>query len=299
MKNFQYSVDEINAIMTTKAEIEKVEKQHEEIKNFEQDISYLQQCKQYLPGDELKDKITQNFNRLTEVFSAEDEKKIKQYKKDLGALKEKYAAWYLDQYLKYRISEADNTQKQALLDSDDKVICDILQEADFLSSGQYRQLIDKLNKLQLADAKVNKNLILTAPYQDFNPLDYLEQEPDSIRILKIELEDLKESWIQTLKDTLDDPAVLKKMELLDKSTAGLLNDFKTGKVALDSNNALTIRNAIMNLHNGLEKVELSTEGLKTTFNKPLTPDEAVDAFKKYIDEVTRGKERNKVRIILK
>jgi hypothetical protein len=53
------------------------------------------------------------------------------------------------------------------------------------------------------------------------------------------------------------------------------------------------------LHKGLEKVELSLEGMKATFNKPLTPDEAIEAFKDYMDQLTKGKERDTIRIILK
>ena len=100
-------------------------------------------------------------------------------------------------------------------------------------------------------------------------------------------------------DTLDDPMVKKKMSLLDKKVVTLLEDFKSGKVKLSTDNALSIRNAIMDLHKGLEKVELSVDGMKTTFNKPLTPDEAVEAFKDYLDNITKGKERDKIRIILR
>ncbi|MBK6380102.1 MAG: hypothetical protein IPF72_10420 [Chitinophagaceae bacterium] len=109
--------------------------------------------------------------------------------------------------MKHRISEADNTQKSALLDSDDKAVCDILKEADLLSTGQYYQWLTKINKLQLADSKVNKSLVLTAPYQDFNPLDFDGAETYTIKQLKIDLTNLLDQWIQTLKDTLDDPMV--------------------------------------------------------------------------------------------
>ena len=62
---------------------------------------------------------------------------------------------------------------------------------------------------------------------------------------------------------------------------------------------MNIRNAIMSLYQGLEKIELSIDDMKTTFNKPLTPDEAVSAFKEYVDQISKGKERAKIRIILK
>ncbi len=89
------------------------------------------------------------------------------------------------------------------------------------------------------------------------------------------------------------------MNLLDEATQKLLSGFKSGAIELAKDNALRIRNAIMDLHKGLEKVELSIESMKSTFNKPLTPDEAIQAFKTYIDQMAKGKERDKIRIILK
>ena len=89
------------------------------------------------------------------------------------------------------------------------------------------------------------------------------------------------------------------MSLLDPAKATLLQDFERGTIQLSKENALNIRKAIMILHDGLEKVELSMESMKATFNKPLTPDEAVEVFKNYVNKLSKGKERDKIRIILK
>ena len=299
MKNFQFSVDDINRVLEAKPLIEKVENQLVEINHFNEDISYLQQCKQYITDVEFKEEITTEINQLATVLSSNNSKTIEEYKARLSQLKNRYADWYLKLYLKYRISEADNTQKQALLDSEEKAICDILKEADFLSSGQYHQWLSKLAKLQPADSNVNKELILTAPYQDFNPIDFEDESIVSVQVCKKELAELLGNWQQTLKDTLEDPMVKKNMSLLDPTQAKLLKDFESDTVKLQKDNALGIRNAIMSLHKGLEKIELSLDGMKATFNKPLTPDEAVDAFKAYVDNISKGKERDKIRIILK
>ncbi len=299
MKNFQFAVDDINRILEAKPLIEKVENQLTEINHFNEDISYLQQCKQYITDVEFKEEITNEINQLATVLSSNNSKTVEDYKARLSQLKNRYADWYLKLYLKYRISEADNTQKQALLDSEEKAICDILKEANFLSSGQYHQCLSKLAKLQPADSNVNKELILTAPYQDFNPIDFEDQSIVSVQACKKELTELLGNWEQTLKDTLEDPMVKKNMSLLDPTQAKLLKDFENDTVKLQKDNALAIRNAIMSLHKGLEKIELSLDGMKATFNKPLTPDEAVDAFKAYVDNISKGKERDKIRIILK
>ena len=299
IKNFQFSVDEINQLLEAKPLIEKVEKQLDEVAQFYEDISYLQQCKQYVTNVVFKEQLSEAINQLATILSSGKQNEIDAYKTKLSKLKEEYADWYLQLYLKYRISEADNTQKQVLLDSKEKVVCDILKEADFLSIGQYQQWLNKVNKLQPADNKVNKNLILTAPYQEFNPMDFDGLATTTVKQAKEDLQSLLENWEQTLKDTLEDPMVKKNRGLLDPKQNKLLEDFEVGKTSLSKDNTLGIRNAIMSLYEGLEKIELSIENMKATFNKPLTPDEAVSTFKVYVDELSKGKERDKIRIILK
>lgn len=299
IKNFSFTVDELNKILLTKIEVEKVENKLAEVALLQIEISYLQQCKQYITNISFKEEITNAINQLAIVLSTGDVAKLSAFKSQLNNYKEQYAEWYLKLFLKHRISESDNTQKQALLDSENKSICDILKEADFLSTGQYAQWIEKVNKLQPADNRVNKSLILIAPYQDFNPIDFEGAQLLSVEQLKTELNNLVQQWTSTLKDTLDDPMVKKKVDLLDQNLQILLTKFKGDKIKLGKDNALDIRNAIMDLHKGLEKVEVSIEGMKTTFYKPLTPDEAIDAFRSYIDQVAKGKDRDKVRIILK
>ena len=298
IKNFSFTVEELNKILPTKIEVEKIENKLDELAYLQIDISYLQQCKQFITDISFKDELTSSINQLATVLSTGDSSKMDAYKVELTKYKEQYADWYLQLYLKHRISESDNTQKHAVLDSENKAICDILKEADFLSTGQYAQWLEKINKLQPADSKVSKVLILTAPYQDFNPIDFEGVQLLTIKQLKADLNELVDVWTNTLKDTLDDPIVKKKIDLLDKSVQNLLADFKDDKIELAKDNALRIRNAIMDLHKGLEKVEVTIEGMKVTFNKPLTPDEAIEAFRTYIDEVAKGKERDKIRIIL-
>lgn len=299
IKNFAFSIDDLNRILPIKMEVERVEKQLSQLSSLGQDINYLQQCRQYITNTDFKEQVTDAINQLATIIRADSEAKMDAYKRELTKYKEQYADWYLSLYLQHRISESDNTKKTALLDSAEKQVCNILQHADFLSTGQYAQWLNKVNKLQLVDDRVNKNLILIAPYQDFNPADYEGQATLSIKQLKIELDDLLEQWTDALKDSLDDPMVKQKMNLLDKASQTLLSDFKVDTVALSQQNALQISTAIMDLHQGLEKLELDLEGLKATFNKPLTPDEAIAAFRNYIDQLARGKERDKIRIILK
>jgi hypothetical protein len=299
MKNFQFTVDQVKGLFIAKPIIEKVEAKLKEFADFTDDINYLNQAKQYLSDYDFKEEIINAIGQLEAMLESGDSAKKAKYKSNLKALRNKYADWYLKAYLQYRISDTDNTQKFALQDSEDKTICDILKDADFLSTGQYHQWATQLNKLQPADPEVNKEKVLATPYHDFNPLDFEDGNTVSVSDLKKELNTLLENWTTTLLDSLEDPMVKKNMSLLKANQASLLESFQKGDVKLAKENTLGIKNAIMELHKGMSKVELTIDSLKETFNKPLTPDEAIEAFKKYVDTISHGKERDTIRIILK
>ena len=79
----------------------------------------------------------------------------------------------------------------------------------------------------------------------------------------------------------------------------MLRSLKIGKVELSLDNSATLRNLITQLAQGIDKVEITLEDFRKQFDKPLSPNEAIDVLTKYIDHLCAGKERNKVRIIIK
>ena len=169
MKNFQYTIDDINGIFEAKPLIDRVDKKLKEFASFNEDVSYLQQCRAYVTDNSFKEDITEAIQKFASVLESDDTIKSN-YKSKVDQIKHHYADWYLKLYLEHRISDADNTQKIALLDSEEKLICDILKDADFLSTGQYHQWNSNLDKLQSAEDHVNKEAVLSIPYHDFNPV---------------------------------------------------------------------------------------------------------------------------------
>lgn len=299
IKNFPYSVEEVKKQMQVKPEIEKIEQQLKEKDELKEILNYLQQAKNYIADEDLRSRFSKAINELPEILASGDANKIKAHKHHLETLRKEYANYYQHFYFKYRISEADDTKKKSLLDSEEKYICDELQSAEFLPTAEYLAWKEDLNRLKAADPEVNLKLILTAPFQDFNPLEYIDKEPKSIDELKSQLKEISVHFQEMLRETLEDPMVNKNMSLLKDDERDLLQDFKQEKTDLKKSNVRSIKSAIAQLQKGLNKVELSPESLKATFNKPLKPDEAIEAFKEYIEEVSRGKVRDSIRIILK
>ncbi|WP_353102782.1 DUF6079 family protein [Myroides odoratus] len=299
MKNFAFSTEDITRLIPIKGKVIEVQKLLNQINDLDQEVSYIQQAKQYITSDDLKTEVNELLNQLAQVVPKKDKDALAQYKQELSGLKEKYANWYLKEYLKCRISQREHTEKTTILDSDEHIIIQILKEADYISSSQYYKWVDKINKLQVADNKVNKDALLNSPFHDFNPHDYVHLQETSVKELKQELMDILEQWSQTLLEILEDPMVKKKMSLLNDTEQEILNQFKSKSGKLTKSNALSIRSTITNLHKGLEKVEIGYDELKSLFTKPLTPDEAIEKFKAYIDDLAKGKERDKIRIIIK
>lgn len=299
LKNFKYTLDEVKEILKGKEVLEGVEKIFNLVEAFNQEISYLVQAKQYIPESALRTSIIQAMALLPDVLNSQNDQKINAYKADLKQLRSEYAAWYLEQYLKNRISEIEENQKNKILQSQTKAICDILRESSFLSVASYAVWLSKIQKLVVADTSVNKEAIMHAPYQGFNPLEYLDKKPVKLDELKAELDQLYQSWNKTMRDTLDDPGVRRNLSLIEDADQKLLVAYQTGAIELDTSNAKRICRLIQTLHEGLDKVELTTESLKATFNKPLTPDEAIEAFKSYVNHISKGKNRDNIRIILK
>ena len=60
-----------------------------------------------------------------------------------------------------------------------------------------------------------------------------------------------------------------------------------------------LKHIIPQLSEGIDKIEISMEKFKNEIDKPVTPEEAIDFFTKYIDSLCSGKERKKIRIIIK
>jgi hypothetical protein len=299
IKNFAFSVDEVNRLLESKTLIESIEQKIENAKKLSSSLNYLMQCKQYITDSTLKTEVQDMMNKISVTIQENDFGKTDALYAEAGIVKEKYASWYLKQYLEFRISESDNTLKSALLDSEDKFICDELHELEFITTGGYNEIIQTLNQLQPADPKVNKGLIMDSPYHDFNPVDYSGKAKVSIKSVQEKINLILEDWTTALKDCLEDPGIAKNLSLLSESDTKLLTGFQNGSIPLKKDNVRQLKQLIITLYKGLVKIELTTESLKTSFNKPLTPDEAIDAFKKFIDQQTQGKDRNNVRIILK
>ena len=117
--------------------------------------------------------------------------------------------------------------------------------------------------------------------------------------LEEQLQVILDKWIKAMRSIFKDPSVTGNLDMLDANEQTLVENFRNGTCDLTVANAPKLRNLIATLSKGIEKVELTAENIKSIFSKPLTPNEAISAITDWINNLCEGKERSKIRMVLK
>ena len=118
--------------------------------------------------------------------------------------------------------------------------------------------------------------------------------------LKAELEKIHKSWTKSLLNDLADPVIQGNFELLKAAQKKLLKDFMAAKELPDeiSTEFLT---AIQQALSGLAKLPVRLDDLKKALfpdGSPATPAEFKERFNAYLDQILKGRDAAKVRLVI-
>jgi hypothetical protein len=300
LKAFRFTDDEMTRKFEAWAWCSQVEKLRGKAEKFEKLAGYLYSAQSYIP--ETEPLYTETGDALTQLparLTADNEVMLRQYETLLNSLIDRYADFYLAQYAKRRISKADAMTKERLMKSDEKRICDIIKDSEFVNAAEYQQWINQVTSLREADIMLTKARVMQEPYHDFNPREYAGKPLFKINDLEEQLSGLADKWTLSMRVVLKDPTVQDNLDMLKAGDRDMVEAFASGQTGLTTASAGPLRNLITQLAQGIDKVEVSPDDFRKTLSKPLTPQEAIDTFTAYINSLCAGKERNKVRIIIK
>ena len=107
-------------------------------------------------------------------------------------------------------------------------------------------------------------------------------------------------WAHTLLTNLEDPTTKGNLDLLKPESKKLLDSFAK-KRALPDELSSGFIHALSEVLSGLQKVPVTTDDLRAALlagGSPATPAEMKKRFEEYLDELTKGREPGKVRIVL-
>lgn len=301
LKAFKFTEQELTTTFKAWPHCDLVDKLQAKAEKFEKMIGYLYTAQSYVVEQEkpLFDEMKTAIDQLPEVLASNKEADIKKYEALLNSLIDRYADYYLNQYTKCRLSKQDDLAKVRILGSEKKRICDIIKDSEFITATEYQNWVNSITSLREADASLTKAKVLAEPYHDFNPREYYGKPTFNIHQLEEQLDNILEKWTTAMRSVFKDPSVQENMDILNTNDKQLVEDFRTAKVELTADNASRLRNLIAQFAQGIDKVEITMEDIRKQLSKPLTPQEAIDTLTNYIDGLCAGKERNKVRIIIK
>jgi len=115
-----------------------------------------------------------------------------------------------------------------------------------------------------------------------------------------QLDTMLADWTEALISNLEDPTTKGNLDLLKPEPKKLVNGFIKKRALPDKINQDFIH-ALGEVLSGLQKVPVKIADLRAALlsgGSPVTPAEMKKRFEEYLDELTRGKEPGKVRIVL-
>lgn len=300
LKNIRISEEKLVYSFVAYQHCERIEKLEEISIKLDKLIGYLVVAQSYIHESEslYKDIESAKF-LLREVLAKNVDSEYKQFEARLKSLMERYANLYLEQYVKYRLSATDHLKKEHLLQSESKKICDIISESSLIGNSEYKKWLDNINEWKSSDPNLTKGKVLESPYHEFNPREVYNKTLISIHELEESLNIIFEKYISDLRSICKDPSIKSNLDILKTNERKLVEDFREKKIELNLENAIILRNSLIELSKGIEKVEISLDSIKNEWNKPMTIDEFTKSIGEYVDKVCAGKDRKKVRILVR
>jgi hypothetical protein len=140
------------------------------------------------------------------------------------------------------------------------------------------------------------------PHCNFKPGAELSTAPAATMLdaLDGELDKLAENWTQTLLANLEDPTTKGNLSLLKPEPRKLVYGFIKKRTLPDDLDQDFIH-ALQEVLSGLTKVSVKIADLRDALlsgGSPATPAEMRKRFEEYLDQLTKGKEPCRVRIVL-
>ena len=309
LKNFRYEAQEVQSHKDGLAALSEIESLQELVNELGPICSYLSTAEVVLPADhewvermkatrdEVLTKLQDPDHRVSDSFRQQTLRKLTELKKS-------YAQAYLTMHSRARLSRNEDKRKGALLK--DKRLKDLssLSTIDLMPRQQLTDFQNRLAELKSCFDLIEQDLEASpfCPHCGFQPSSEMLAAPAAKMLdqLDEELDKLLVDWTKTLLANLEDPTTRGNLDLLKPESRRLVDAFVKERKLPDELDQDFIQ-ALMEVLSGLVKVTVKTADLRTALLKggsPVTLEEMKKRFEEYLDELAKGHEPGKVRIVL-
>jgi hypothetical protein len=310
LKNFRYSAQEVTAYEKAIQLLGDIDLLRDVVMTLSPVASWLSTAESVLPGDHdwvKRMKIAQQdlLDSLRQADVSIFSSQAQGITAKLLQLKKEYSNAYIAMHTKARLGVNDDKRKAALLNDFRVQTLNKLSVIELMPRQQLGDFQNRLAGLKSCFALTEQNLDATpvCPHCGFRPLlneSIMIGAASMIERMDAELDAMVAGWSTTILGNLKDPITQANMDLLRSEDRQPLELFiKSGELPepLDNN----FVHALKEVLSGLLKVSVKAKDLEKALQVhggAATPGEMKRRFEEYIDQITKGKDPAKVRIVM-
>jgi len=309
LKNFRYSAPEVLAHEKAVKALDELGTMREFIMDHSPKASWLSTAEAVLPAehgwvDRMKTTRQDVLDTLQQVDLTELAGQSQVIGAKLQKLKKDYIVAYIGLHTKARLGVNDDKRKAGLLN--DQRLQTLLKLAgiDLMPRQQLTDYQNCLAVLKSCFALTEQNLDASpiCPHCGFRPSveTFASAGSQMIEQMDAQLDTIVAAWASTILSNLEDPITQADMDLLKIDDREPLEAFIKSKelpVPLDSNFVHALKEVLSGLVKVTVKARELQQALQVT-DGPATPAEMKKRFEEYIDQLTKGKDQAKVRIVM-
>ncbi|WP_437193954.1 DUF6079 family protein [Planctomicrobium sp. SH527] len=309
LKNFRHSAPEVLAHEKALKALNELDALREFIIDHGPTASWLSTADAVLPVDHhWVDRMKATRKDVLDALKHANLTELASLSQSIGTklqkMKKDYTVIYIGLHTKARLGVNDDKRKAGLLN--DQRLQTLLKLAgiDLMPRQQLTDYQNRLAGLKSCFALTEQNLDASpiCPHCGFRPSVETGAVACSQMIdqMDTQLDAMVAAWTSTILSNLEDPITQANMDLLKIDDRDPLEAFIKSKelpVPLDSN----FVHALKEVLSGLLKVTVNAQELQHALqvtDGPATPAEMKKRFEEYIDQLTKGKDPAKVRIVM-
>ena len=270
---------------------------------------YLSGAQSVLPSDDqwvkdYDDIKTHYAPLLTDKTTRLDTKTKSGLISDLTRFKQEYIQHYYNLHQKTRLDASSDSIKGKLVKSPKMDRLNRLATLDLLPNSKLTDFGNRLASLKTCFSLTHNDLQFThiCPHCPYRPVEETSKgnAKNLLSQYELELDTINKEWDQIILDNLKDPMVQQALDALVPTEKTVIGDIiKTDKIpGVISSELLTI---LRHIFTGLEKIEVTFTDLIGDLSKggmPCTIEDYQKRFETHLYQLTSGKDKTKLRIIL-
>ncbi len=309
LKNFRHDVSDVSSHRAGLESLAEVESLQGLVSELGPTATFLTAAEATLsPSHEWAERMKDKRGTVLAEFAHTERREAASFRRrslsNLNDLKNGFVGVYLELHAKARLGVNDDKKKATLMRDERLGRLRDLSTIELMPVRHLTDFQDRLGGLESCFALTKEELDASpvCPHCGFRPALETTAVPAGATLAQLDddLDRLLADWTRTLLTNLDDPATRENLSLLHPEHRKRVAAFAE-KCELPDSLKPDFIEAVREALSGLVKVVVTTAELKAALlagGSPASPDEMRKRFDGYLDNLARGKEQARIRVVL-